>query len=85
MHTILVKIQLFVKVCDISQRMRIKSPKNRPYHPKIPVDYFPIESLSVDMKFIPKGFDDFTYLFVATCETTHFVVAILISSQSFDS
>ena len=49
---------------------------NRSYHPRIPVGHLLINSLSVDINFIPKVFDDFKYLLAATCEITSFVLAI---------
>ena len=64
------------KSCDICHRMRIMPLQKRPYYPRIPLDYFPIESLSIDIKFMPKGFDDFKYLVDATCERICFILAI---------
>ena len=73
----LADIQVCVIASDICQRTGIKSLKNRPYHPRILVDYSLVEVLSVDIKFILKGFDDFKYLLITTCEITNFVLAIL--------
>ena len=47
----------------IYAKTKIKSLKNRPYPLRIPMDYSPMKSLPVDIKFMAKGFDDLTYLF----------------------
>ena len=40
-----------------------------------------MESLSEDIKCSPKGFDDFVYLLVATCEITHYILAKQIKTS----
>ena len=62
MYNILANIQTFMKVCDICQKAKIKSLKTRPFHARIPIDYSENESLSVDTKYIPKGFDYYKFL-----------------------
>ena len=44
------------------QRTRNQSLKNRQYCPGIVVDYSLIKSLSVDIKYVPKWFEDLNYL-----------------------
>ena len=39
-------------------------------------------SLSVDITFLPKGFDEFKYLLFTTHEITNFVLAVLIKSRT---
>ena len=78
MHSMLAKIHIFVKACNMCQRTRNKLLKNRPFHPRIPIDYSIMEYLSLDIKFMPKGFNDFKYLLAATCRITNFVLAIQI-------
>ena len=68
---------MFIKACNIWQKTRIKSLRTDLYQPRKPVDYSQMESLSVDIKLIPKGFDYF--LLVATCEITSFALAIPIT------
>ena len=41
-----------------------------------------MESLLVDIKFIPKGFCDFKYLLVTTCEIMNFVLVIPSESKA---
>ena len=42
----------------------------------MPIDYSPMKNLSVGIKFMLKGIDDFKYLLVAACEITNFLWAI---------
>ena len=46
----LAPICMVLKPCVICQGTMHKYLKNRPYHLVIPVDYFPMKSLSVDIK-----------------------------------
>ena len=65
---------------DICQRTKLKSLKTSPYHQRIPVDYSPKESMSVDIIFMSKGLDNFKYLLVATCEITDFRLSMPVKS-----
>ena len=52
---------MLLKACDMSKN-KDEIIQNRLYHSGIPFDYSPIESLSVNIKFMPKHFNDFKYL-----------------------
>ena len=78
----LAKICMFVKACDICQKTKIKFLQHRPYPLRIPVDYSWIESLLVDIKFMPKGFDGLNYFLVANWKITNFILAILIEYKT---
>ena len=73
---------MITKPCDICQRAQIYFVQNRLHHPRIPMGYSPMECLSVDMKFMPNGLDDFKHLLVATSEITNFLFAIPIKSKA---
>ena len=45
-------------------------------HVRIPETYYPMMQLSADIKYMPKGFDNFKFLLIMTCENTNFVIAI---------
>ena len=45
-------------------------------HARIPETYYPMTWLSADIKYMPKGFDNFKFLLIITCEYTNFVIAI---------
>ena len=82
MYAMLTKICKFVKACYICQRTRVESLKNNPYHQRTPVGYSLMESLSVGIKFIPKGFDVLKYLLVMTCKITNFMLTIQLKEKT---
>ena len=45
-------------------------------HARIPETYYPMTQLLADIKYMPKGFDNFKFLLIITCEYTNFVIAI---------
>ena len=49
-----------------------KYKKNRPVYGRIPVDYAPVQDLSIDIKMMPQAFGGFHLLLVITCDQTNF-------------
>ena len=45
-------------------------------HARIPETYYLMTYFSADIKYMPKGFDNFKFLLIVTCEHTNFVIAI---------
>ena len=45
-------------------------------HARIPETYYPMTQLLADIKYMPKGFDNFKFLLIITWEYTNFVIAI---------
>ena len=56
MYDMLAKICMFLKVCDICLRAKVKLLKSRPLHLGILMDNSPTESLSFDIKFMSNMF-----------------------------
>ena len=50
--------------------------KNRPEHRRIPVDYPPMQDLSIDIKTMPQAFGGYHLLLVITCDQTNFTIAV---------
>ena len=44
--------------------------KNRPVYGRIPVDYAPMQDLSIDIKTMPQAFRGYHLLLVITCDQT---------------
>ena len=44
--------------------------KNRPMYRQIPVDYAPMQDLSIDIKTMLQAFGDYHLLLVITCDQT---------------
>ena len=50
--------------------------KNRPVYRRIPVDYTPLQDLSIDIKTMPQAFGGYHLLLVITCDQTNFTIAV---------
>ena len=50
--------------------------KNRPIYGRIPVDYAPMQDLSIDIKMMPEAFGGYHLLLVITCNQTNFAIAV---------
>ena len=50
--------------------------KNRPMYGRIPVDYAPMQDLSIDFKTMPQAFGGYHLLLVITCDQTYFTIAV---------
>ena len=53
-----------------------KYKKNRPVYGRIPVDYTPIQDLSIDIKMMPQAFGGCHLLSVITFDQTNFTIAV---------
>ena len=56
--------------------------KNRPIYGRIPVDYAPMQDLSIDIKTIPQAFGGYHLLLVITCDQTNFMIAIPLRDRT---
>ena len=50
--------------------------ENRPVYGRIPVDYAPMQDLSIDIKTMPQAFGGYHLLLVITCGQTNFTIAV---------
>ena len=50
--------------------------KNRPVYGWIPVDFAPMQDLSIDIKTMPQAFGGYNLLLVITCNQTNFTIAV---------
>ena len=51
-----------------------KYKKNRPVYGRIPIDYAPMQDLSIDIKHMPMAFGGYQYFLVITCDQTNFTI-----------
>ena len=56
--------------------------KNRPTYSRIPVDYAPMQDLSIDIKMIPQAFGGYHLLLVITCDQTNFMIAVPLRDRT---
>ena len=50
--------------------------KNQPIYGRVPVDYAPMQDLSIDIKMMPQAFGGYHLLLVITCDQTNFMIAV---------
>ena len=50
--------------------------KKRPVYGSIPVDYTPMQGLSIDIKTMHQAFGGYHLLLVITCDQTNFTIAV---------
>ena len=50
--------------------------KNRPVYGRIPIDYTPMQDLSIDIKTMPQAFRGYHLLLVITCDQTNFTITV---------
>ena len=41
---------------------------------RVPIDYAPMQDLSIDIKHVPIAFGEYKYLLVITCNQTNFII-----------
>ena len=56
--------------------------KNRPVYSRIPVDYAPMQDLSIDIKTMPQVFGGYHLLLIITCNQTNFTIAVPLRDRT---
>ena len=69
------KVKRYIEVCHTCLKTKPKYKKNRPVHGRIPVDYAPMQDLSIDIKMMPQASGGYHLLLVITCDQTNFTIA----------
>ena len=70
------KVKRYIEACHISLKTKPKYMKIRPIYEWIPVDYAPMQDLSIDIKTMPQAFGGYHLLLVITCNQTNFTIAV---------
>ena len=72
-HNLMNKVKRYIEVCH---KTKPKYMKNRPMYRRIPVDYAPMQDLSIDIKTMPQAFGGYHLLLVIICDQTNFTIAV---------
>ena len=56
--------------------------KNRPIYGRIPVDYTPMQDLSIDIKMMRQAFGGYHLLLVIPCDQTNFMIAVPLRDRT---
>ena len=61
--------------------MKPKYKKNRPIYGRVPIDYAPMQDLSIDIKHMPIAFGGYQYLLAITCDQIKFTIVTPLGSR----
>ena len=75
-HNLMNKVEKYIEACHTCLKMKPKYMKNLPVYGRIPVDYAPMQDLSIDIKTMPQAFREYHLLLVITCNQTNFTIAV---------
>ena len=75
----------YIEVCHTCLKTKLKYKKNRPIYGRIPIDYAPMQDLSIDIKHMPMAFGGYQYLLVITCDTPNFTIVTPFRSRDVQS
>ena len=81
-HNLMNKVKRYIKTCHTCLKTKPKYMKNRPIYGRIPVDYTPMQDLSIDNKTMPQAFGGYHLLLVITCDQTNFTIAVPLRDRT---
>ena len=81
-HNLMNKVKRYIEACHTCLKMKPKYMKNQPVYGRIPVDYAPMQDLSIDIKTMPQAFRGYHLLLVITCNQTNFTIAVPLRDQT---
>ena len=84
-HKLMNKVKRYIEACHICLKTKSKYMKNRPEYGWIPVDYAPMQDLSIDIKTVPQAFGGYHLLLVITCDQTNFTIAIPLRDRQMQA
>ena len=76
------KVKRYIEACHTYLKMKPNYMKNQPVYGRIPVDYTPMQDLSIDIKTMPQTFGGYHLLLVITCDQINFTIAVLLRDQT---
>ena len=79
------KNKRYIEACHTCLKTKLKNKKNRPVYGRVPIDYAPMQDLSIDIKHMPITFGGYQYLLVMTCDQTNFMVVTPLRSRDAQS
>ena len=81
-HNLMNKVKRYIEACHTCLKTKPKYMKNRPIYGRIPVDYAPMQDLSIDIKMMPQAFGGYHLLLVITCDQTNFMIAVPLRDRT---
>ena len=81
----MIKVKRYIEAYHTCLKTKPKYKKNRPIYGRIPIDYAPMQDLSIDIKHMPMAFGGYQYLLVITCDQTNFTIITPLRSRDAQS
>ena len=81
-HNFMNKVKRYIEACHTCLKTKPKYMKMRPVYGRIPVDYAPMQDLSIDIKTMPQAFGGYHLLLVITCDQTNFTIAVPLRDRT---
>ena len=75
-HNLMNKVERYIEACHTCLKTKPKYKKNRPVYSRIPVEYAPMQDLSIDIKMMPQAFGGYHLLLVINCDQSNFTIAV---------
>ena len=76
------KVKRYIEACHTCLKMKPKYVRNQPVYGRIPVNYAPMQDLSIDIKTMPQAFGGYHLLLVITCDQTNFTITVLLRDRT---
>ena len=81
-HNLMNKVKRYIEACHTCLKTKPKYIKNRSTYGRIPVEYAPMQDLSIDIKTMPQAFGGYHLLLVITCDQTNFTIAVPLRDRT---
>ena len=81
-HNLMSKVKRYIEGCHTCLKTKPKYMKNRPVYSRIPLDYAPMQDLSIDIKTMPQAFGGYHLLLVIACNQTNFTIAVPLRDRT---
>ena len=81
-HNLMNKVKRYIEACHTCLKTKPKYMKNQPIYGRIPVDYTPMQDLSIDIKTMPQAFGGYHLLLVIMCDQTNFTIAVQLRDRT---
>ena len=81
-HNLMNKVKRYIEACHTCLKTKPKYMKNLPVYSRIPVDYAPMQDLSIDIKTMPQAFGEYHLLLVITYDQTNFTITVPLRDRT---
>ena len=81
-HNLMNKVKRYIEACHACLKTKPKYMKNQPVYGRIPIDYAPMQDLSIEIKTMPHTFRGYHLLLAITCDQTNFTIAVPLRDRT---